>query len=83
MTMPVRRIAVLGNHTPRRCGIATFTDDLAQAIAQDRPDVEVLVAAMNDGPTYPYPARVQLTIEQAVNQRSIGTQGQRPNGTHT
>ena len=62
--MPVRRIAVLGNHTPRQCGIATFTDDLAQALAQDRPDVDVLVVAMNDGHTYAYPARVQLTVEQ-------------------
>ena len=64
MAMPVRRIAVLGNHTPRQCGIATFTDDLAQALAKDRPDVDVLVAAMNDGQTYAYPARVQLTVEQ-------------------
>ncbi len=64
MTIPVRRIAVLGNHTPRQCGIATFTDDLAQALAQDRPEVDVLVAAMNDGRSYAYPARVQLTIEQ-------------------
>ena len=62
--MPVRRIAVLGNHTPRQCGIATFTDDLAQALEQHRPDTEVLVAAMNDGRVYGYPARVQLTVEQ-------------------
>jgi len=62
--MPVRRIAVLGNHTPRQCGIATFTDDLAQALAQDSPDAEVLVIAMNDGQSYAYPARVQLTVEQ-------------------
>ena len=62
--MPIRRIAVLGNHTPRQCGIATFTDDLAQALAQDQPDVDVVVAAMNDGRTYAYPARVQLTVEQ-------------------
>lgn len=62
--MPVRRIAILGNHTPRQCGIASFTDDLAQALAQGRPDVEVVVAAMNDGRNYAYPARVQLTVEQ-------------------
>ncbi len=62
--MSVYRIAVLGNHTPRQCGIATFTDDLAQALAQDRPDVDVMVAAMNDGQTYAYPARVRLTVEQ-------------------
>ncbi len=62
--MRVRRIAVLGNHTPRQCGIATFTEDLAQALADGRPDVDVVVAAMNDGRSYAYPARVQLTIEQ-------------------
>ena len=64
MKMPLRRIAVLGNHTPRRCGIATFTDDLAHSLAEARPDAEVIVAAVNDGRTYPYPARVQITIEQ-------------------
>ncbi len=62
--MPVRRIAVLGNHSPRQCGIATFTDDLAQALAHETPDADVLVVAMNDGRSYDYPARVQLTIEQ-------------------
>jgi len=62
--MSVRRIAVLGNHSPRQCGIATFTEDLAQALAEDNPDAEVMVVAMNDGRTYQYPARVQLTIEQ-------------------
>ncbi len=58
------RIAVLSTHTPRQCGIATFADDLAQAVAQVRPTAEVIVVAMNDGLTYPYPARVKLTIEQ-------------------
>jgi hypothetical protein len=62
--MPVSRIALIGNHTPRQCGIATFTDDLAQALAQERPEAEVLVAAINNGRTYAYPDRVQLTIEQ-------------------
>ncbi len=62
--MSMRRICLLGNHTPRQCGIASFTDDLAQALSQDRPEMEVFVAAMNDGCTYAYPARVQLTIEQ-------------------
>ena len=31
--MSVRRIAFIGNSLPRRCGIATFTTDLQQAIA--------------------------------------------------
>ena len=62
--MPVCRIAVLGNHTPRQCGIAAFTEDLAEALAQERPDADVMVVAMNDGQAYAYPARVQLTVEQ-------------------
>ena len=64
MNVPSHRIAVLGNHTPRRCGIATFTEDLVQVLALERPGSEVFVAAMNDGRTYPYPARVQITVEQ-------------------
>ena len=33
----IRRIAVLGNHLPRQCGIATFTTDLSEAIAAESP----------------------------------------------
>jgi len=74
--MTVCRIAVLGNHTPRQCGIATFTDDLAQALAEDAAPPtgaasapaqlgrDVFVVAMNDGRSYDYPSRVQLTIGQ-------------------
>ena len=62
--MNPRRIALLGTHTPRQCGIATFTADLASAFTQAEPAPEVLVVAMNDGRSYPYPARVGLTIEQ-------------------
>ena len=29
----LRKIAMLGNHTPRQCGIATFTTHLSDAIA--------------------------------------------------
>ena len=64
---PTRRIALLGTHTPRQCGIATFTDDLAQAFARARPEAEVLVVAMNDGPTYACPPQVAMTVEQHVN----------------
>ena len=43
--MNVRRIALLGTHPPRQCGIAVFTDDLAHALVQARPEAEVLVVA--------------------------------------
>ena len=62
--MNVRRIALLGTHPPRQCGIAIFTDDLAHALVQARPEAEVLVVGMNDGQAYPYPARVRLMIDQ-------------------
>jgi hypothetical protein len=44
----VRRVALLGNHLPRRCGIATFTADLADAISATFPGIDCGVIAMND-----------------------------------
>lgn len=61
-----RRIAILGNHTPRQCGIATFTADLAQALADGFVDVESLVLAMNDpGASHAYPPLVRFEIEES------------------
>ena len=45
---PLSRVAFIGNHLPRRCGIATFTHDLHRAVAMARPGLETCVAAMND-----------------------------------
>ena len=36
----LRTVAFLGNHTPRQCGIATFTADLSGAIQTSRPAVD-------------------------------------------
>jgi predicted GH43/DUF377 family glycosyl hydrolase len=36
-TTSLRKIAMIGNHLPRQCGIATFTIDLSKAIAADWP----------------------------------------------
>lgn len=61
---PLRRIAVIGNSLPRRCGIATFTTDLVRAIADLRPNVEICVVAINDhGQTYDYPGSVAFQIK--------------------
>jgi len=61
---PVQRVALIGNHLPRRCGIATFTHDLHRAISTSRPDLETCVVAMNDpGGTYDYPAAVRFQIQ--------------------
>src|SRR5437763_7143164 len=61
---PLRRIAVFGNSLPRRCGIATFTTDLQQAISTSRPNLETCIVAMTDhGQTYDYPKAVAFQIQ--------------------
>ncbi|MGB6396041.1 MAG: glycosyltransferase family 4 protein [Bradyrhizobium sp.] len=61
---PLRRIAVIGNSLPRRCGIATFTTDLQRAIANSRPNLQACIVAMTDhDQTYDYPASVTLQIK--------------------
>ena len=61
----IRRMAMLGNHTPRQCGIATFTADLHSAIQGRFQRLETFVVAMNDPErTYAYPDCVRCQIEQ-------------------
>ena len=63
MTQPLR-IAFIGNSLPRRCGIATFTSDLQQAVAASRPGTETTIVAMNDrGQSYAYPPVVRMQIQ--------------------
>ena len=57
------RIAVIGNHLPRQCGIATFTTDLCDAIAAEYGAAQLSVVAVNDGhSSYSYPERVHFEI---------------------
>ena len=59
------RVAFIGNSLPRRCGIATFTTDLRQAIA-DTGTVDTAVVAMTDqGHRYEYPPAVAFEIADA------------------
>ena len=37
-TESIRRIAMLGNHLPRQCGIATFTTDLSGRARSGSPE---------------------------------------------
>jgi len=61
-------IAFVSDYVPRRCGIATFTHDLCEAVAsQAGAGQEVSVLAMNDVPEgYPYPDRVRFEVRQSV-----------------
>jgi glycosyltransferase involved in cell wall biosynthesis len=64
LSLPVR-VAVIGNHLPRQCGIATFTTDLCDAIAGEYGAAGVFVVAVNDPQSrYNYPARVRFELTE-------------------
>jgi glycosyltransferase involved in cell wall biosynthesis len=61
----IHRLAFVGNHLPRRCGIATFTSDLSSAVERVSPGVDCMVVAMNDpGVAHAYPDRVRFEIAE-------------------
>ena len=68
-----KSIALIGSYLPRRCGIATFTADLAAAIVENDPEIDCTIVAMNDRPEgYDYPANVQFQINQErLNEYSL------------
>ena len=61
-------IAFVSDYLPRRCGIATFTHDLCEAVALASGDKhDVFAVAMNDvAEGYPYPKRVRFEVRQSV-----------------
>lgn len=62
---PLRKIALLGSHAPRQCGIATFTTDLGRALASQAPETDCLVLAMNDpGRKHAYAENVRFEIAE-------------------
>ena len=61
----VRKIAFVGDHLPRKCGIATFTSDLLAAVASAHPQNQCLAVSVNDIPDgYEYPEVVRFEIEE-------------------
>jgi glycosyltransferase involved in cell wall biosynthesis len=59
------RIAVVGNYLPRRCGIATFTTDLCDALHAEYETTELLALPVNDSEEgYDYPARVRFELSE-------------------
>jgi glycosyltransferase involved in cell wall biosynthesis len=59
----ISRIAILGNHLPRQCGIATFTTDLSDALGGLSASLDCFVLAMNDGRhRHAYPGRVRFEL---------------------
>ena len=61
----IRKIAFLGDYLPRKCGIATFTNDLRCAVAAGSPGLQCLVVPVNDlAAGYDYPAEVRFEIAE-------------------
>lgn len=63
-----KSIAVIGNYVPRRCGIATFTRDLCEALACEQTNGNSVIAlAMDDVEAgYDYPERVKFEIRDSM-----------------
>jgi glycosyltransferase involved in cell wall biosynthesis len=65
-------IAFVGDYVPRRCGIATFTADICEAVAAEFPSAQCIVGSVNDRPEgYNYPARVRFEMDE----RELGSYG--------
>src|SRR5437660_6512004 len=63
----LQRVAFIGNHLPRRCGIATFTHDLHRAVSASHQRLETCVVAMtNPGCSYDYPPAVRFQSREEV-----------------
>src|SRR4051812_22846887 len=59
------RIAFVGDYVPRKCGIATFTQDLCEAFAAEHPSTHCFVGAVNDRREgYAYPDRVRFEFQE-------------------
>ncbi|MBL8095081.1 MAG: glycosyltransferase family 4 protein [Anaerolineales bacterium] len=64
-TPTIKRIAFIGNYSPRQCGIATFTTDLCEAIAGEYPDLTCIALPVNDTEAgYAYPERVRFELTE-------------------
>ncbi len=65
MIEPVNKVAFVGDYLPRKCGIATFTTDLCEAVSRHFPETQCLVLPVNDRPEgYDYPEPVRFEIEE-------------------
>lgn len=56
---------MIGTHFPRRCGIATFSTYLCDALQATQPTLDVLMVAVSDRVgAYNYPQRVRLELDE-------------------
>ena len=61
----IKRVAFIGNYLPRQCGIATFTTDLCEALADEYKGTACIALPVNDTEEgYEYPARVRFELAE-------------------
>jgi glycosyltransferase involved in cell wall biosynthesis len=61
----IKRIAFIGNYLPRQCGIATFTTDLCEALADEYKGTSCIALPVNDIEAgYEYPPRVRFELTE-------------------
>ena len=78
----IQKIAFIGDHLPRKCGIATFTSDLLTAVAAEYPQTECFAVPVNarEG-GYEYMDVVRFEVEElqrhvwSIPRRSKGQSG--------
>jgi glycosyltransferase involved in cell wall biosynthesis len=60
-----RKIAIIGDYLPRKCGIATFTHSVYRALTDDVVGNDCFIVAVNDVPEgYAYPPEVRFEIAE-------------------
>lgn len=61
----IKRVAFIGNYLPRQCGIATFTTDLCEAMAEEYKGTACIALPVNDTEAgYEYPLRVRFELTE-------------------
>jgi hypothetical protein len=59
----IKRVAFIGNYLPRQCGIATFTTDLCEALADEYKGTACIALPVNDTEEgYEYAPRVRFEL---------------------
>jgi glycosyltransferase involved in cell wall biosynthesis len=61
----IKRVAFIGNYQPRQCGIATFTTDLCESLADEYKGTACIALPVNDTEAgYEYPPRVRFELTE-------------------